>query len=135
MDSSSDLRPVRVAIAGDCPMLCEGLRVTLERSEGIAVVGLVMTDAEFSGMIASQQPDVLLLAGHPAASTVTDLVSRARVLLPQVGILVIANHDAKYHQALSQRDVQGFLSSSATGPEIVSAVRWIARHHSRARNG
>jgi DNA-binding NarL/FixJ family response regulator len=126
MDRGPDLRPVRVAIAGDCPMLCEGLWVTLERSEGIAVVGLVTTDAEFSSMIASQRPDVLLLAGHPATSTVTDLVARARVLLPQVGILVIANHDLNFPQALSHRDVQGSLSSSATGPEIVSAVRLIS---------
>jgi len=56
----SDTEPIRVMLAGDCPLLRSGFRQVLETA-GIAVVGSVATVADAATLLATVSADVVVV--------------------------------------------------------------------------
>jgi len=77
-------RPVRIALADDHPLFCEGLRSMLEIDPGLSVVAQVHRADDLEPMLATNPCDVLLLDLHMDRSSLRDigrLAARARVVL------------------------------------------------------
>jgi DNA-binding NarL/FixJ family response regulator len=59
--ANAPVRPIRIVLADDHPLLREGVARTLEESGRFAVVGEAATGAEAESLVAREKPDLLLL--------------------------------------------------------------------------
>lgn len=119
---------IRVVLVDDHPMLREGTAALLEAETDIAVVGQTGRGAEALALVAALAPDVLVLDLHLPDLGGVEVARRVRASHAQVAILVLSNYeDAGYVRALLQLGARGYLSKAATGDEIVTAVRAVAR--------
>ncbi len=120
--------PVHVVIADDHPMLREGTRALLERQAGIVVVGATGEGAAALRLVANLRPDVLLLDVHLPDLSGVEVARRLRADHPAVAVLVLTNYEeAGYIRAMLQLGVRGYLGKTASGDQIVAAVRAVAR--------
>lgn len=119
--------PISVIIVEDHPSTLEGTQVLLERDHDIAVVGKTGSGAEALKLIGSLQPQVVVLdLLLPDMNGV--LVARTiRRIYSEVAVLVLTGYDDYQSiQVLNEIGVQGYLLKTATGDEIIAAVRALA---------
>lgn len=130
--TSVDARPhdVRVVIVDDHPTLLDGTQASLQRAAGIVVVGTAGTADDALRVVDETQPDVLLLDIRLPDRSGIEVARQVRRTLPHVAIVVLSGYeDAHYRPELVKLRVRGYLSKSATGDEIVAAVRAAASGH------
>ncbi len=126
-ESSPEATPIRVILVDDHPLLREGTRALLAQNAGIAVVGAAGDGKAALRLVGEQHPDVLLLDIHLPDISGVEVAREVRVRSPRVAILVLTGYeDVGYARGLLQLGVQGYLRKSASGAEIVAAIRAVA---------
>jgi DNA-binding NarL/FixJ family response regulator len=115
---------IRVFIADDHTIVCDGLRALLETQPDIEVVGTASDGREALQSIARLAPDVAVmdiamneLNGIEATRTVSERHPGTRVL-----ILSMYSSAEHIHRAL-QAGARGYLLKTSAGREVVHAVR------------
>ena len=118
---------ISIVIADDHQVVRSGLRLVLHGHEGTRVVGEAGTVAEALRLVASRQPDVLVLdlnmpgeRGLPAIPRVAEACARTRVV-----VLTMQDDPAFAREAL-QAGAGAFVLKEAAGGELVAAVRAVA---------
>lgn len=119
---------LRVVLVDDHPMLREGTAAILAAQPDIAVVGQTGRGTEALALVGATAPDVLVLDLHLPDLSGIEVARQVRASHAGVAILILTNYeDGGYVRALLQLGARGYLGKSATGDEIVAAVRAIAR--------
>ncbi|WP_410664446.1 response regulator [Amycolatopsis sp. lyj-84] len=117
---------IRVVIADDQTLVRTGLRMILDNSGDIDVVGEARDGAEAVRMVADLDPDVVLMdirmpeMDGVEATTAIAAAHRARVL-----VLTTFDLDEYVYAAL-QAGASGFLLKDALAPDLISGVRVVA---------
>lgn len=118
---------IRVLIADDHPLFRDGLRVMLEAADGFGVVGEATTGEEAVAMMASLQPDVVLMDiampgvnGIEATRRIVQADPQARVLM-----LTMLEDDDSVFAAL-RAGARGYLLKGARRDEALRAIRAVA---------
>ena len=118
--------PVRVVLVDDHAVLREGTQLILEGA-GIAVVAAAGTWAEARRLVGQHRPDVLVLDLQLPDASGVEVAEAVRREQPAVGVLVLTGHaEGGYVRTLLQLGVRGYLHKTASGAEIVAAVRAVA---------
>jgi DNA-binding NarL/FixJ family response regulator len=119
---------ITVAIADDQPLVRSGLRMILEGEPDLVVTGEAADGAEAVALVASTDPDVVLLDvqmpnvdGLDAMAQLASSDARARVLM-----LTTFDLDEYVYRAM-RAGASGFLLKDMPGEDIVAAVRQAAR--------
>lgn len=115
---------ITILLADDHAVLREGMRHLLDRHEDMVVVAEAADDEQAVKMVAELLPDVALMdIVMPGLSGVeaTRLIKKNN---PGTAVLIlIAYEDERYILGLLEAGVAGYLLKSATGEEIVKAIR------------
>lgn len=118
---------ISIVIADDHQVVRSGLRLVLHGHEGMRVVGEAGTVAEALRLVASRQPDVLVLdlnmpgePSLPAIPRVAEACARTRVV-----VLTMQDDPAFAREAL-QAGAGAFVLKEAAGGELVAAVQAVA---------
>jgi DNA-binding NarL/FixJ family response regulator len=118
---------IRVLVADDQTVVRGGLRMILDSQDGIEVVGEAADGQEALRLVASLDPDVVLmdirmpvLDGIEATRRITDAGGRARVL-----VLTTYGLDEHVYGAL-KAGAAGFLLKTESPQRLVEAVRVVA---------
>lgn len=131
MTGQPERRPIRVVIVDDHPLLREGTQTLLERSPDLAVVGTAGEGETALRLVAERRPEVLLLDINLPGLSGVEVARLVRERHPQVAILVLTGYDDLGDaRALVRLGVQGYLPKTASGEQIVEAVRTVARGES-----
>ena len=117
---------IRVVIADDHGLICEGLRMVLERG-GMDVVGVGSTGRQAVELTVAAKPDVLILdIRMPDMDGLEALTEVKRQELP-VSVIMLTSFDTPEYLAQAvARGAAGFLSKSADVKGIPDAVRAVA---------
>ena len=121
-------KALRVVLVDDHPMMRHGLRAVLEHLGGVAVVGEAGDGAEAVEVVTATRPDVVVMdLAMPGRSG----IDATRMLVdadPDLGVLVLtmSDDDASVFAAL-RAGARGYVLKGASGDELVSAVRSVAR--------
>jgi DNA-binding NarL/FixJ family response regulator len=118
---------INVVIVDDHPLVRAGTQALLDESVGIRVLGTAGEAGTALDLVREHKPDVLLLDVRLPDMSGIELARQVRAQHPSVAILVLTGHDEiGYARALRHIGVRGYLSKTASGPEIVAAVRAVA---------
>ena len=113
-------RPVRIVIAEDHPVFCEGLLSVLQASE--VVVLAAVGDAESAlRAVRSEQPDVVLMDLALPGMSGLAAIRRLTADHPEVAVLVLTmNEDEGSVFAALRAGARGYLIKDATGRDMVA---------------
>ncbi|MEU8252366.1 response regulator transcription factor [Nonomuraea sp. NPDC048916] len=123
---------IRVAIIDDEELVRVGLRVIIDAQSDLEVVGEAADGAEVMAMVARTRPDVLLMDVRMPA---IDGIEATRRLLgassepPRVLVITTFENDDHVYEAL-RAGASGFILKRTRPPEVVEAVRVVARGES-----
>jgi len=120
-------RLVRVLIVEDHPVVAEGLASLLEDYPEITIAGVAFSVAEVSPAIEKATADVAVIDYHLPDGTAYDAADRIQSRSPSTAIVLIsADAGSKPLLAAIEVGASGYLLKSATGEEIVRAIRAVA---------
>ena len=115
---------IKVFIADDHTIVCDGLRALLETQPDMQVVGTADDGREALQLISRLEPDVAImdiamteLNGIEATRTITQRHPGTRVL-----VLSMYSSAEHIHRAL-QAGAKGYLLKTSAGKEVIHAVR------------
>jgi DNA-binding NarL/FixJ family response regulator len=118
---------IRIAIADDHPVVREGLAAMLETQADLEVVGQAETGSEAVMLVASREPDVLLLDlempdldGVGVLRRLREAGSRTRVI-----VFTVFDTDDRIIAAV-EAGAAGYLLKGAPRAEVFAAVRTVA---------
>lgn len=122
----SETDPIRVVLAGDCPLLRSGFRQVLEAA-GVAVVGSVDTAAEAVTLLTTVPADVIVVGvvtGRPGGAEAREI----RTAHPSIPLLVLGRSgDGDSVRAALGAGARGYLAlEGAADGDLLHAVRSLA---------
>ena len=115
------MQPIRVVIADDHRMLLEGLTEALGAIPDIVVVGTATDGDELLRLLATIEPDVILL--DEEMPRVTGTTALAMLDDPPPTIVVTMHTDETYRDRAAASGAVGFLSKASPLPDLAAAIR------------
>lgn len=111
---------IRVAVVDDHPLVREGTAALLGGIEGVAVVGTAGSVEEAADLIATADPDVVLLDIRLGTDSGLRLLGPAA----RPAIVVVTSYDyPQYVEAALRLGAAGFVLKTAPVAELVDAIR------------
>lgn len=119
--------PLRVLLADDHRLFCEGLSALLGKQDDMEVVGIVSDGREVLGAARALMPDVVVMDVSMPGMNGIEAAERVRAEMPETRVVMLSMHDSLEHvfRALLV-GADGYLLKEAAGPELVAAVRTVA---------
>jgi DNA-binding NarL/FixJ family response regulator len=122
------MKPTRVLIADDHPVVRDGLRLALQLLPDAEVVGEAATGAEAIEAAVRLRPDVVIMDLHLPDMNGIEATRSILGASPDVAVLVVTmfDEDASVYAAL-RAGARGYLLKGADQDQIADAVRAVAR--------
>jgi DNA-binding NarL/FixJ family response regulator len=119
--------PLRVLIADDHPLFRTGLRLALDHTDGIEVVGEAKTGVEAVELSASLRPDIVVMDLDLPELRGVDATRRVVAESPQLRVLVLTMFDDDDSVFAAMRaGARGYLLKGSDQADIARAVRAVA---------
>jgi two-component system, NarL family, response regulator NreC len=118
------VKPIRVLIVDDHPLVRGGLRSLLERTGEFDVIAEGADGYEAIELAALHAPDVILLDVAMPRLNGTDAAQYIREKVPRAGIVMISMHaDESYILRSLKSGARGYLLKASPESEVLAAVR------------
>ena len=115
---------IRVLIADDHPAVREGIRAVLEKVVDMEVVGETGEGRAVKELVATLQPDILLLDLIMPGPRAADIARWVRNYYPETVTLILTAHDRDAFLAeMEQAGAVGYLTKEEDFPTLVAALR------------
>jgi len=117
---------IRVVLADDHAVIRDGLKLILESSGDIEVIGVAGNGREAAKLINSTPPDVLIIDITMPEMNGLEAIKEIHRDNPGVKILMLSMHNTSehIHRAL-ENGAQGYILKKSAGKEVVDAVRTV----------
>ena len=118
---------IRVLVVDDHAVVRSGLRLLLEREQGMAAVDEASTADEAVFRMIEHKPDVLLIDVTMPGTSGIDAIPKLRGASPDTKVLVLSMHDdPRYVRAAFAAGANGYVLKEAADTEVVAAIREVA---------
>jgi len=117
---------VRVLLADDHKIMCEGLQMLIEKQRDMEVVGVANNGRDAVRMARETEPDVVIM---DVAMPKLNGIEAARQIvgeLPAVKVIALSMHtDRRYIVGMLSVGVSGYLPKDCAGEELAQAIRTV----------
>ncbi|HEV7253056.1 MAG TPA: response regulator transcription factor [Mesorhizobium sp.] len=121
------MKPIRVALADDHPVVLAGIKALLRADPLITLVGEAATGSDALGVFCRIQPDVAVIDISLPELNGIELARRMAEKCPDVKLLALTVHeDRAYVQPLLQAGARGYLLKRSAAEDLVRAIRAVA---------
>jgi DNA-binding NarL/FixJ family response regulator len=120
------MKPIRVMILDDHPILRMGLRCCLEQAGDMSVVRDMEISKEVLGWIRDLTPDVILIGIKPPGRRGFELVRQIKRNSPSKTLVLTTNNNRMLVQKMLMLGVEGIITKADPAEMIVEAVRGLA---------
>ncbi len=121
-------KQIRVVLADDHAVVRKGIREFLEEAPDIIVVAEASNGREALQAVAEHRPDVAVLDIQMPEMSGIEATRRIKARYPEVRVLILtAYDDDPYVFALLQAGAGGYVLKTASGAELIQAVRTVYR--------
>lgn len=122
------MKPIRVPLADEHVLMREGLRLILERSAGVEIVGEASTGREALPLLKTVRPDIVLMDISMKDLDGLEATAYISTHSPRVRVLILSVHDDEFHlrQAM-QAGAAGYLVKDVASAELVLALKVVAQ--------
>jgi DNA-binding NarL/FixJ family response regulator len=115
---------IRVLLADDHPLVCDGLRALLAQQDDVEVVAVVSDGREAIRAAAELQPDVVIMDIAMPGMNGIEAAQRICEEHPATQVIMLSMHDTAEHVYRSlMAGASGYLLKESAGREVVEAVR------------
>lgn len=122
------MQAIRIILADDHSLMCEGTRRILEQYPGLEVVGMVGDGEGALALADSLRPDVAVIDIRMPKLNGIEVVKRMPEHSPGTKTLVLTAHDDDdYVFALMEAGASGYLLKTASPKDLADAVRRVHR--------
>jgi len=122
------MRPIRVILTDDHPVVRSGIHSLLENIVDIEMVGEAANGEETLRLVEEMKPDVLLLDMELPDIGGAQVAQQIHQLHPEVKTLVLSAHDdAVYVREALRLGAAGYLSKEEAPEFIIEAIRGVAQ--------
>ena len=119
---------LRILVADDHGIVRSGIRMLIERQEGMHVVAEAADGAEAVELALTERPDVAILDVSMPRLTGLQAAHEIRAQTPAVSVLLLSMHeDERYLFDALKAGAGGYVLKSQADAELVEAVRAVAR--------
>jgi DNA-binding NarL/FixJ family response regulator len=117
---------IKVVVADDHLVLREGIRNLLEDQPDIELVGEAANGLEAVAVVRATEPDVVLMDVVMPRVTGIEATKQIKKLNPGTAVLILSGYDDdRYVLGLLEAGAAGYLLKSASGDEVVNAIRTV----------
>jgi two-component system, NarL family, response regulator NreC len=117
------MNPIRLLLVDDHEMVRTGLRMLLEEHKEITIVGEASTATEALGMVASQQPDVVVMDITLPDMTGIEATRQIKQKFPQISVIALTIHeDEQYFFEMLQAGASGYVPKRAAPDDLINAI-------------
>jgi DNA-binding NarL/FixJ family response regulator len=121
-------RPITVVLADDHNILREGLRLLLESTAEIQVIGEAENGLQAVKRVKDLIPDIVILDLAMPILNGKDAARQILKAVPQTKVLILSSYaDDQHVQDLIQTGVAGYLLKQSAAPEIIRAVHEVKK--------
>jgi DNA-binding NarL/FixJ family response regulator len=119
---------LRIVIADDHGIVRSGLRVLLERQEGIEVVGEASDGIEARDLAIAERPDLAILDVKMPKLTGLQATREIREQAPEVSVLILSMYDdERYLFEALKAGASGYVLKTQADHDLLEAVRAVER--------
>ena len=128
--------PIRILIADDHTIFCDGLKSLLQKDPMFEVIGTAGDGPEAVRLSGELRPDVLILDMCLSGMEDFDVARRVSHGFPNVKILGLAVHtDSEHIERMLQDGVVGLLTKDCSEEELCTAIRTVVSGETYIRPG
>jgi DNA-binding NarL/FixJ family response regulator len=121
------VKPIRITLADDHPLVLAGMKALLEPVQDISIVGEATDGQNAIDVIGRERPDIAVLDISLPIISGIELAQRIAIEFPNVRLLALTVHeDRAYVQPMLQAGARGYLLKRSAADELVRAIRAIA---------
>lgn len=122
------MKPIRVLLADQQPVVRAGVRLLIEGFRGVTVIDEVGSGADLLEVIAERPPDIVVTEATLPGVSALDIARRINRHLPQVRVVLLtAQIDRAQVQSALRAGVLGFVSKAGEPAELEIALRAAAK--------
>ncbi len=117
----------RIILVDDHPLMRQALRMWIEREQDLEVVAEASDGAEAVAIASKLHPDIVIMDITLPRLSGLEATRQIVASCPHTAVLVVTVHtDVEHLLGLQRAGASGYLSKSASGEEIVHAIRTVA---------
>ena len=119
---------MRVLIADDHGIVRSGLRLLLERQDGIEVIGEAADGAEAREIAVRERPDLAILDVRMPKLTGLQVTREIKRQAPEVAVLILSMHDdERYLFEALKAGASGYVLKTQADADLMEAIRAVER--------
>ncbi len=123
-----ELETLRVLIADDHGIVRSGLRMLLERQEGIEVIAEASDGAAARDLAIRERPDLAILDVKMPKLTGLQATREIRIHAPEVSVLILSMYDdERYLFEALKAGASGYVLKAQADVDLIEAVRAVER--------
>lgn len=115
---------ITILLVDDHPLARQGVRTALEQADDLEIVAEAQNGQEAIQLVASLQPDILLLDLKMPGIRAAEVEAWVREHHPATITLVLTAHDRDFYLSeMIEAGVAGYLDKNQRGEQLVEAIR------------
>jgi DNA-binding NarL/FixJ family response regulator len=124
MSNSAKVKPTRVMLVDDHPIVRQGLADSINKEADLVVCAEAEERHQALGQVERSRPDLLVVDLSLKNSSGMELIKDARARWPHLPILVVSMHDENlYAERVLRAGAQGFITKQEATRNILAAIR------------
>jgi DNA-binding NarL/FixJ family response regulator len=120
------MKPIRIVLADDHPLVLAGIRMVLESASGLKVVGEATNGTQAFDLVVATLPDIAILDVSLPGINGIALAERLHESYPNIGVVMLTAHEERNYIDLAlSAGARGYILKKSPAECLVQGIRGV----------